>query len=166
MTELLERVDDLQALRALVSGVPAGVSAIGLVRGPAGAGKTSLLTAAGADAQARGLRVLRARGSPHEREYPFAVVRQLLDPVVLAAGADGHAHLFSGAARHALRLFEPSAQPGQAAEDQPPYATLHGLFWLLAGIAAGQPVLLIVDDVQWCDAASGGFLSFLARMMQ
>src|SRR5664280_1470894 len=111
MAELLERVDDLLALRALVSGVPAGASAIGLVRGPAGAGKTSLLTAAGVDAQARGLRVLRARGSPHEREYPFAVVRQLLDPVVLAAGADGQAHLFSGAARHALRLFEPSLPP-------------------------------------------------------
>jgi DNA-binding CsgD family transcriptional regulator len=166
MTELLERVDDLEALRGLVSAVAAGVSAIGLVRGPAGAGKTSLLTAAGVDAQARGLRVLRARGSPHEREYPFAVVRQLLDPVVLAAGADGQAHLFSGAARHALRLFEPSLPPGQAAEGQPPYATLHGLFWLVAGIASRQPVLLIVDDVHWCDAASGEFLSFLARRLE
>jgi DNA-binding CsgD family transcriptional regulator len=166
MTELLERGDELEALRGLVGGVPEGVSGIGLVRGPAGAGKTSLLTAASTDAQSRGLRVLQARGSPHEREYPFAVVRQLLDPVLLAASADGRARLFSGAARHAQRLFEPTPEPDQMPAGQPPYATLHGLFWLLAGIAVAQPLLLIVDDVHWCDAASGGFLSFLARRLE
>jgi Ni2+-binding GTPase involved in maturation of urease and hydrogenase len=51
MIELLERAEDLQALRGLVSGVPGGFSAVGLVRGPAGAGKTSLLTEACADAR-------------------------------------------------------------------------------------------------------------------
>jgi DNA-binding CsgD family transcriptional regulator/tetratricopeptide (TPR) repeat protein len=164
--ELFERVQELATLRALVGGLSNGVSGIGLVRGAAGAGKTSLLTTAGADAEARGVRVLHARGSPHEREFSFAVVRQLLDPVVLAAGAEDQASLFSGAARHARRLFEPTpADYGQPSAGAPAYAVLHGLFWLLAGIAASQPVLVIVDDAHWCDAASGGFLSFLARRL-
>ena len=85
-----------------------------------------------------------------------------MDPVVLEMEAGGRTALFSGTARHALALFDPS-EPGQGSEGQPPYAMLHGLFWLLAGIAAAQPVLLIVDDAHWCDPASAGFLSFLTR---
>jgi DNA-binding CsgD family transcriptional regulator len=162
---LLERADELEALRVLVGGVPNGISGIVLARGPAGVGKTSLLAAACADAQSRSVRVLQARGSPHEREYSLAVVRQLLDPVVLAAGADGEAQLFSGAARHARQLFEP-AQPGQTSTVAPPYAVLHSLFWLLASLAVSQPVLVVVDDAHWCDAASAGFLSFLARRLE
>ena len=166
-TKLFERADELEALRALLAGSADGASGIGVVRGPPGAGKTSLLMAARADAQDRGLRVLSARGSPHERDYPFAVVRQLLGPVVLAAGVDDRDALFSGAARHAQRLFDSSVDdPGSNAGGASAYVTLHGLFWLLAGVAQPKPVLVIVDDAHWCDSPSGGFLSFLARRLE
>jgi DNA-binding CsgD family transcriptional regulator/tetratricopeptide (TPR) repeat protein len=165
---LLERTDELDALGALVAGAADGGSGIGVVLGPPGAGKTSLLNAARADAQGRGVRVLSARGSPHEREYPFAVVRQLLGPVVLRAGVDERAQMFSGAARHAQRLFEPTSDDlGAAASGgDPAYGTLHGLFWLLAGIAQLEPLLVMIDDAHWCDTASGGFLAFLTRRLE
>ena len=51
-----------------------------LIEGPPGIGKTRLLGAARALADDR--RVLSARGSELERDFPFAVVRQLLEPVV------------------------------------------------------------------------------------
>ena len=47
---------------APVDRVAAGVRAVVVVEGPAGIGKTELLAAVGAGAQARGLDVLRARG--------------------------------------------------------------------------------------------------------
>ena len=113
----------------------------------------------------QGMRVLSARGSPHERDYPFAVVSQLLGPVVLATDAGARPELFSGPARHAQRLFEPTGEVSSTSSDAA-YATLYGLFWLLAGIAQAEPVLVAVDDAHLCDAASGGFLSFLARRLE
>ena len=164
---LFERVDELDAIRGLIAGAAERASGMGVVQGPPGAGKTSLLRAARSDAQERGIRVLGARGSPHERDYAFAVVRQLLGPVVLAAGASGQERLFSGAARHAQHLFEPSTEdPRVKPRGDPAYATLHGLFWLLAGIAQLEPVVVIVDDAHWCDPPSARFLSFLSRRLE
>jgi DNA-binding CsgD family transcriptional regulator/tetratricopeptide (TPR) repeat protein len=163
--DLFERTDELGSLSALVTGAAQRDSGIGVVRGPPGVGKTSLLTAARTDALGHGIRVLSARGSPHERDYPFAVVSQLLGPVVLAADAGARAQLFSGPARHAQRLFEPPGEDSSASSDAA-YATLYGLFWLLAGIAEYEPVLVVVDDAHLCDAPSGWFLSFLARRLE
>lgn len=164
---LFERAGELETIRGLVADAAEGTSGIGVVTGPPGAGKTSLLNAARAHAHERGLLVLSARGSPHERDYAFAAVRQLLGPVVLGAGASGQGRLFSGAARHAQLVFDPPAEdPGAKTGGDPAYATLHGLFWLLAGIAQSQPVLVIVDDAHWCDPPSGRFLSFLSRRLE
>jgi DNA-binding CsgD family transcriptional regulator/tetratricopeptide (TPR) repeat protein len=164
---LLERADELEAIRGLITDAAEGTSGIGVVRGPPGAGKTSLLKAARSDAHDRGLRVLSARGSPHERDYAFAAVRQLLGPMVLAAGASGQERLFSGAARHAQLVFDaPAGDAGAKLGGDPAYATLHGLFWLLAGIAQSEPLLVIVDDAHWCDPPSGRFLSFLSRRLE
>ena len=155
MGDLLERTDELESLSALVAGAAEGDSGIGVVRGPPGVGKTSLLTAARTDALAHGMRVLSARGSPHERDYPFAVVSQLLGSVVLATDPGARAQLFSGPARHAQRLFDPTGEDSSTSSDAA-YATSYGLFWLLAGIAQSEAVLVIIDDAHLCDAASGG----------
>jgi DNA-binding CsgD family transcriptional regulator/tetratricopeptide (TPR) repeat protein len=164
---LFERADELDALRGVIAGAAEGASGTALVLGAPGAGKTSLLRAARSDAQERGLQVLSARGSPHESDYAFAIVRQLLGPVVLAAGDSGQQQLFSGAARHAQLLFDPPADaPRAQPTGDPAYATMHGLFWMVAGIAQSRPVLVIVDDAHWCDAPSGRFLAFLSRRLE
>ena len=51
----------------------------------------------------------------------------------------------------------------QHGDDEGSFATLHGLFWLTANLAERAPVLVAVDDLQWCDAPSLRFLSYLAR---
>ena len=38
-----------------------------------------------------------------------------------------------------------------------------GLYWLLAAIAEERPVLLIADDLHWCDPSSLRWLVYLAR---
>ena len=40
--------------------------------------------------------------------------------------------------------------------------TLYGLYWLVANLCDGGPLLLVVDDAHWSDVASLRFLAFLA----
>ena len=132
-----------------------------MVEGPAGIGKTRLLDAARAAAAERGFRVLVARASPLEREFGFGIVRGLLEPVVHAAGPAERAALLDGAAR----LAGPVLDPGEA-DPSPTFAALHGIYWLLAGMAERQPLLLAVDDGHWADGPSLRALHHLARRIE
>ena len=50
------------------------------------------------------------------------------------------------------------------APERPDAASVsYGLYWLLAGIAQERPVLLVADDLQWCDPSSLRWLLYLAR---
>ncbi len=42
---------------------------------------------------------------------------------------------------------------------------VHGLYWLVANLAAAAPVALLVDDAQWADTLSLRFLAYLARRL-
>src|SRR5258708_16271601 len=57
------------------------------VTGAAGIGKTSLLDAATTDARDRGYKVLAVTGLESEADLPYAGLHQLLQPVLLSAGA-------------------------------------------------------------------------------
>ena len=83
---ILERDGELAALSAAVAAAEAGRGAFVLVEGPAGIGKTTLLRAA---CRGPGLRILTARGLALERGFPYGIVRQLLDPVRVAADGMG-----------------------------------------------------------------------------
>ena len=69
-----------------------------MLEGPAGIGKTFLLAETVRRATAAGRLVLRARASELERDHGFGVVRQLLEPAVVRAGADRRDALLEGAA--------------------------------------------------------------------
>src|SRR4051794_19353820 len=62
-----------------------------LLSGDAGIGKSVLLDAAAARAEAAGFRVLRAAGAQFEADVAFTTLRQLLEPV-LGTSAPGGEH--------------------------------------------------------------------------
>ena len=104
---------------ALVLDAKAGEARLALIEGPAGIGKTQLIGALRRRGEAAGMRVLAARGSQLEREFPFGVVRQLLEPSI---GTDS----FAGAAEAARPVF---GDPGDGAEGfDASFGTLHGLY--------------------------------------
>ena len=158
---LLEREDELSAVTAAVDAAATGQGGALVVEGPAGIGKTRLLDVARATATERGYRVLTARASPLERGFGFGVVRGLLEPVLRTADPAERAALFDGAAR----LARPVLDPGEHAP-APTFATLHGIYWLLAGLAEDRPLLLAVDDAHWADAPSLRALHHLARRIE
>ena len=159
---LVERETELDALELLLGAARDGAGAALVVEGPAGIGKSSLLAAA-REAGASDLRVVSARGGELEREFPFGVVRQLLEPVLVSAGEAERGTLLEGAAGLAESVLR---APDVEAEAEPPFSALHGLYWLVANLAAARPLLLVVDDVQWADQASVRWLVYLARRLE
>jgi tetratricopeptide (TPR) repeat protein len=161
--DLVERQRELERLRGLRDGMRGGAGRVVIIEGPAGIGKTRLLAATRALAGGDHWTVLAARGGQHERESPFAAVRELLEPVVAGASPGERSELLAGAARHAEPVF--AAPAGRAPGDRS-FTVLHGLYWLLANLALRRPVLLAVDDAHWIDAESARWLAYLATRVE
>jgi len=160
---IVERDSELEALAAGARAAAAGEGSVLLLEGVAGIGKTALLRAARAQAEERGLTVLAGVASALDRDFPFGLVHQLLDPLVATADGERRARLLAGAAAQAETVLDPRAG---AVEPAPTHAVLHGLYWLLANLADEQPLALLVDDLHWADLSSLRFLEFLGRRLQ
>jgi DNA-binding CsgD family transcriptional regulator len=158
---LAEREVELATVSRLLTAAGAGAGGAVVFEGPAGIGKSSLLAAARAAAAAE-VRVLSARGGELERELPFGIVRQLLEPPVAAGDPGERAALLAGAAALAKPVLF-AADPGADAE--PSFSVLHGLHWLTVNLADAQPLLVLVDDAHWADIASLRWLIYLARRL-
>jgi hypothetical protein len=163
MSSLLERERELAELDAAIAAACAGAGGLVVVEAAAGLGKTRLMQAARERGSAAGMRVLAARATELERDFPFALVRQLFEPALAPLDAAARETLFegaAGAARGALGLeHDDDAAPGT-------FAVLHGLYWLTAALADQQPLLLAVDDAHWSDAASLDALAFLVPRLE
>jgi DNA-binding CsgD family transcriptional regulator len=157
---LMERERELEALGRVLEVARSGDGAAAIVEGPPGIGKSRLLAAAATVAS--DLRVLWARASELEHDFPFGVVRQLFEPVLFAAVGEERERLLAGAGGLAERVLAGAAN-GEGAADA--FAVLHGLYWFAANLSSSRPVLLLVDDAQWADAASLRWLCFLLRRL-
>ncbi|MEA2298231.1 MAG: hypothetical protein QOF77_1167 [Solirubrobacteraceae bacterium] len=159
--DLLERDDELGRLKLVCTDIARG-GGVAIVEGPAGIGKTRLLAEAVASLEGGPAGVLTARASEMERRFPLGVVCQLLEPRLAGADETERRALLAGPARLAGSVLGgvEHEQPAEAS-----FGVMHGLYWLLANLAARQPVVLAVDDVQWSDGASLRFLLHLARRL-
>ena len=163
--QLLERESELAEITRALEAASSGEGRLVVIEAAAGLGKTRLLETALAEARKRGMCALAARGMELEREFAFGVVRQLLEPPLASVGGDQREQLFAGAAAFARPLFG-DAEDAVGAPGDPSYATLHGLYWLLANLASERPLVLALDDAQWADSASLRFLSFLLPRLE
>lgn len=161
---LLERDDQIAQLSALIEGARTGSGTVVAIEGEAGIGKSSLLTRAAQHGRDAGMLVLTASGGELEQDFGHGVVRQLFDAPITAMRPKVREQLFRGAAATASAVLSDVGADGEALTDQG--AVLHGLYWLTANLAERQPVLICVDDAHWADAASIGFLCYLARRIE
>jgi DNA-binding CsgD family transcriptional regulator len=160
---LLERESELASLDALIDQAVAGSARLALVEGPAGIGKSRLVAEARRLGSEAGLRVLAARGGELEREFPYGVVRQLFEPVLV--DPDERDRLLAGSAAGARAVFDPLEADAEAADDAS-FAALHGLYWLTVNLTGDGPLLLIADDLHWTDTPSLRFLAYLIRRLE
>ncbi|MDQ6882946.1 MAG: LuxR family transcriptional regulator [Candidatus Dormibacteraeota bacterium] len=150
---LLGRSDAQARIAALLDHARSGVSAALILRGEPGIGKSALLQFAALKADA--MTVLSATGIEAESELPYAGLSELLLPVLELLPEIPGPQADALAAALALR-------PAIA---QDPFPVLAATLSLLALAAERQPVLALVDDAQWLDAASRDALLFVARRL-
>jgi DNA-binding CsgD family transcriptional regulator len=169
-SSLIGRDDELRAITRLLEGfVPAdrtstsdrdarvGGGGTLILMGDPGIGKTALLQAGVAAAHDRGLQVLQGRGSEAERHLSFAVLFDLVRPIL--AAADGLAQAHREALSRAFGLVR-SRDPVE-----PFFVALAGLE-LVMEAAARQPLLLAVDDAHAVDQPSRDVIAFIARRLR
>ena len=150
---LLGRTGELEILDQLIANVRSGQSAVLVLRGEPGIGKTSLLRHL--IGRASGFQVVRAAGVESEMELAFAGLHQLCAPMFGRLGA----------------LAEPqqrglSVAFGLASGHNPDrFLVALGALSLMAETSEEQPLLCVVDDAQWLDQASAQVLGFVGRRL-
>jgi DNA-binding CsgD family transcriptional regulator len=149
----LDRVSERKVLDQVLAQAREGESAVLVVRGEAGIGKTALLRYAAR--QASGFRVAQVTGVEAEMELPFAGIHQLCAPVLEELDA------LPPAQQDALKVAL-----GLASGDVPDrFLVGLAVLGLLSAAAEKRPLLCLVEDAQWLDAASGLILGFVARRL-
>ncbi|TCN28860.1 regulatory LuxR family protein [Kribbella orskensis] len=155
-TGLLDRRVERGAVDRVLDRARAGNSAVLVVRGEPGIGKTVVLDYAANRASASDLRVVRVWGVESELELAYAALHQLCVPLI---------------GRRMERLPRPQRDALAVAfgmqEGPAPDRFLVGLavLSLLAATAEDQPLACVVDDAQWLDRASVQCLAFAARRL-
>jgi DNA-binding CsgD family transcriptional regulator len=150
----LGRTGERDALDRLLTRVRGGESGVLVVRGEAGIGKSAVLRYAAR--QASGFRVAELTGVEAEMELPFAGIHQLC--ATMLDRVDGLPPPQRDALRVALGM----------ASGEVPDRFLLGLavLSLLAAVAEERPLLCLVDDAQWLDAASSQIAGLVARRVR
>ena len=150
---LYGRQAECERLAKLVDGVRGGRSAVLVVHGEPGTGKTALLDfTVGLDTS---LQVVRAAGAVSETELAFGGLHRLCGTMLDLLGR------LPGPQREALEIaFGLRAGTG-------PDRFLVGLaaLGLLAESAADHPLICVIDEAHWLDQASRQALGFAARRL-
>lgn len=123
---------ELTVLRAVISSAADGIGGCAVVTGPPGIGKSHLLREVIKDAEPRGVAVAMRETSEYDRAAPFTTLASTLrriQPVTTA-----------------FDWLRETRDDG--------YPTLEMLATTLGEHAAGQPLVIVIDDAQWMDEFS------------
>jgi DNA-binding CsgD family transcriptional regulator len=147
------RAGERQAVDALLDQVRGGESAVLVIHGEAGIGKTALMRYCAR--QASGCQLAQVHGVESEMELPLAALHQLCTPMLSSLDA------LPKPQQRALRVAF-----GLAAEPAPDrFALGLAVLSLLAENAAARPLVCLVDDAQWLDESSSQVLGFVGRRL-
>lgn len=142
------------AVRVMSDVLDRGGSAV--ASGEPGAGKSSLLKVVDQLAQRRGRRVLSVTPTQFDRGLPFAGLAELIGQCPEGADQD-----LPGPQRRALAVALQRAEPEGREVDA--LAVPLAVRGLLTRLCESEPVVLIIDDLQWLDQSTVGSLSFALR---
>jgi hypothetical protein len=142
---LVGREAELDVALSELARLGEGPSAVLVIEGEAGIGKTRLVQSMVGAARSRGLGVLSGGGHPFERTRPFGLAASALglstrsrDPRAAAIG----------------RLLAGRGPESGAIAGDIQYRLVEEIVDLVETLCAERPVLLVTEDVHWADTAS------------
>ena len=153
---VIGRDSEIAALVALLP-VAASPSSVRQIEAAAGVGKSTVLSAVVSAATQAGVRVVRCQPTTTESHLAYAALGDLLSTVHDLTALPP---VLRDALEWAL-LRAPAA--GSAEVDARSVGAACSAVWAL--LAAQGPVVIVVDDVQWLDAASAAALLFSFRRL-
>jgi predicted ATPase len=167
---IVSRAIELAALHAAVAEVEGGQSRVVLLSGEAGIGKSRLVTEIETEARSRGFKILQGNCFQRYLASPYA---PLLD-LVRSSVANQPLSVREAALEPFAQEFFPLLPdlipplPAPAAFPTPgPEQEQRRLFVALAAfltrLAAGHPLLFVIEDLHWCDESSLEFLQYFLR---
>ncbi|MEU8076328.1 AAA family ATPase [Catellatospora citrea] len=160
---LIGRAHPSSVLHDEVARALAGQGGLVLVGGEAGIGKTSLLTAAMAQARAAGALVVAGTCWDEQSAPGFWPWTQVLRAIRRGVGEDGWAAARqAGGAGLSVLLGEGATDAGQAALDGE-FPLFDAVTSALVALSQRRPVVVVLDDLHWADAASLRLLRFAAQ---
>jgi hypothetical protein len=166
---LVGRTAEWNRLLKIWRGVAKGERRVLLVEGEAGAGKSRLVEEFLRTVVRDGATLLRGRGYDATAALPFAPMVEALRTALDAPGVAGtDPEWLTEAARllpEIRQKFPGLAEPEPIPEPTEAWRLYEGVAQLLASIAAERPLVVSLDDMQWCDADSCTLIQFLVRRL-
>ena len=166
---LVGRDRELADLTAAWAAAAGGEPGVVLIVGEAGIGKTRLAEALAAEAASAGATVLASRCYETERSLFLQPVVEALLPAITGLSAVQLRQLLGeDAPSFAALVPEAAAVLGsvaaeQVAVDMQRRRAFHSVVAFLRGLGARNPVLLVLDDLQYAGQSAIEFLHYLAR---
>jgi DNA-binding CsgD family transcriptional regulator/tetratricopeptide (TPR) repeat protein len=165
--ELVGRGEELAFLGEAFERAVAGHPSVALVGGEAGVGKTRLMHELAATVRRSGARVWTGYCPPHgEHVMPYAPIVQILQGAIPSLDAALVRELTRHAADLIPALAPESAESGAARPvtmDNHLQSRQWSRLLRMLNDVAGDPTLIVVEDLHWADSSTRGLLGLLAH---
>lgn len=167
---LTQRGQEVAFLTSVLEGAEQGRGATLFLAGEGGVGKTRLASSLAEHAGRRGWTVVSGRAYPVETGVPYAPFSDALLPLLRSLDAGQLTLLTRGGLSELVQIFpalgaalDRRAEPVRGEPAELKARLLWNVAQLLARLAARQPLLVLLDNLQWADASSLELLHFVAR---
>jgi DNA-binding CsgD family transcriptional regulator/tetratricopeptide (TPR) repeat protein len=175
---LIGREAQLALLVERLAAASSGQSRIAVIAGEAGVGKSRLVAELRARAVLHGAQIVQGRCFEQDRSFPYAPLVDLVRTWCARRPADELARVFGPIAAEMAKLLPelatllPNTAPAAARdplhEKQRLFHALSQFIWRLSSVeppAAHQPLVLIFEDLHWCDDTSLEWLRAFAHQL-
>lgn len=159
-TALVGREEDVRitadSLRCAMAGAGSGM----YISGAAGVGKSRLVRALSSAAREVGVAIASVACQPSDPFRPLSALVDIVPAIRLLPGAAGAtpamARYLDRLTKHGTREYAPAVD---ATEMEHTYASIqHAVFDLLDAVSDEQPLMLVVESIQWLDPLSWSLL--------
>ncbi len=173
LTPLVGRDGEQADLRRAVDGALAGHGGLAVVAGEAGVGKSRLVSEIGAEAAARGMRVLTGHCVEMDSVPPYLPYVEMIEqaissprsPLALHEALGDVAPEIARIAPALRRVFPDIAQPVELPPELARRYLWNSFREFVARGAQTQPLLLVLEDLHWADESTLLLTEYLAPLL-